>query len=53
MYACDLDIEGGFFEVVRTPSNATAHFRDPPTSQCKRTGAPLAGLRPEEDHAPP
>jgi hypothetical protein len=30
MYACIPKIGGGFFEGVCTPSNATAHFRDPP-----------------------
>jgi hypothetical protein len=50
MYACIPEIDGGFCEVVCTPSNATADFRDPP--QHKRTGAPLLGLRPEVDHAP-
>jgi hypothetical protein len=30
MYAYDLDIEGGFFEGVCSPTNATANFRDPP-----------------------
>jgi hypothetical protein len=30
MYACIPDIGRGFFEGVCAPSNATAHFRDPP-----------------------
>jgi hypothetical protein len=30
MYACIPENGGGFFEVVCTPSNATADFRDPP-----------------------
>ena len=30
MYACIPEIGSGFFEVVRTPSNATAHSCDPP-----------------------
>ena len=30
MYACIPENGGGFFEGVCTPSNATAHFCDPP-----------------------
>jgi hypothetical protein len=30
MYAYILEIGGGFFKGVCAPSNATAHFRDPP-----------------------
>jgi hypothetical protein len=30
MYACTYETEGGFFAVVRTPSNTTANFHDPP-----------------------
>jgi hypothetical protein len=45
MYACIREIGARFFEGVCIPSNATANFRDPPP-QRKRTGAPLAGLRP-------
>jgi hypothetical protein len=30
MYACIPESEGGFFEGVCAPSNATANFRDPP-----------------------
>jgi len=30
MYACFSEIDGGFFEGVCAPSNATAHSCDPP-----------------------
>ena len=30
MYACILEIGGGFFDWVCTPTKATANFRDPP-----------------------
>jgi hypothetical protein len=53
MYACILEMGGGFFEGVCTPSKATDHSYDPPpTPQYKRTGAPAMELRPDEDHAP-
>jgi hypothetical protein len=32
MYACIPEIGGGFFEVVCTPSDATANSYDPPPS---------------------
>ena len=52
MYACIPENGGGFFEGVCPPSNQAANSYDPPHPQHKRTGAPLPGLRPEEDHAP-
>jgi hypothetical protein len=52
MYACICETGCGFFEVVCTPSNVTAHSYDLPHPQCKRTGALAMGLRPEEGHAP-
>jgi hypothetical protein len=30
MYACTYETEGGFFAGVCTPSNVSAHSRDPP-----------------------
>src|SRR5215213_1381571 len=36
MYACILEIGRGFFEEVCAPSNATAHFRDPPPPSLER-----------------
>jgi hypothetical protein len=53
MYACTSEFGTGFFEGVCTPSDATAHSYDPPHPQRQRTGAPLAELRPEDDHQPP
>jgi hypothetical protein len=50
MYACTHEPGSGFFDVVCTPCNATAHSYDLPHPQHKSTGAPLPGLRPEEDH---
>ena len=41
MYACIPEIGGGFFEGVRTPSDATAHSYDPPRST--KNGAPWQG----------
>jgi hypothetical protein len=52
MYACVPENGGGFFEAVCTFSNATAHFRAPPSPRNTKTGAPPLGLRPEEGHAP-
>jgi hypothetical protein len=40
MYACIPEIEGGFFEGVCTPSNATAIFRDPPPPRHARGPEP-------------
>src|SRR5215211_6046580 len=54
MYACILEIGGGFFEGVCTPSNATANFRDPPPPLGSRidAGRTLCFLvpRPEIHH---
>jgi hypothetical protein len=47
MYACISDIEGGFFEGVCTPSNATAHSCDPPPPPNTNTRVPTTGLRPK------
>jgi hypothetical protein len=52
MYANIPGTGRGFFEGVCTPSTATTNLRDPPHPQHERTGAPLPGLRLEEDHAP-
>jgi len=52
MYACISETGSGFFEGVCAPSNATANSRDPPPPRNTKTGAPLPGLRLEENHAP-
>jgi hypothetical protein len=43
MYACIPEIGGGFFEGVRTPSNATANFRDPPHPTTQKDRSPGNG----------
>jgi hypothetical protein len=40
MYACVLEIGCGFFSGVCTPSDATAHFRDPPPPRYAREPEP-------------
>jgi hypothetical protein len=52
MYACVHETGRGFFDGVCTPSNATAHFGDPPPPRNTKTGALLPVLRPELDNAP-
>jgi hypothetical protein len=51
MYACNPEIDGGFFEGVCTPSNATADLRDPPplpldspTALCQRCSKSNMGI---------
>jgi hypothetical protein len=53
MYASIHETGRGFFEGVRTPSNATAHSYDPPHQATQETGVPAMGLRPQVDHTPP
>jgi hypothetical protein len=43
MYACIRRIGGGFFDVVCTPSNATAHSCDPPPSRYPKEPEPRQG----------
>jgi hypothetical protein len=45
MYAYIPETASGFFEGVRTPSNATANFHDPPHPVTQGTGPPRLGLR--------
>jgi hypothetical protein len=52
MYACVHETGRGFLAGVCAPNDATAHSCDPPSPHSTKTGAPLPGLRPEEDHAP-
>ena len=39
MYTCVPENGGGFFEGVRSPSNATAHLHDPPLPWHSRIGS--------------
>src|SRR5215218_6592868 len=42
MYACLYEIRGGFFSMVCTPSDATAHSYDPPLPSTQENLSPIA-----------
>jgi hypothetical protein len=53
MYACLYEIRADFSRGCAHPAMQPPIPTTHPTTQRTRTGAPLPGLRPEEEHAPP
>src|SRR5215204_7802047 len=45
MYACNCETQRGFFEAVCAPSNASAHYHDPPHSSIRESHLRKSSVR--------